>query len=99
MSAAMFSTMFHRLTWTNIFYYIRAIRLYLGFCLSLSVILTPHFSNFAEFRQLLLPNVQTKYYEILSAHIKTHHNTTDKIANRISISDIAKQSDYFWAMV
>ena len=70
--------MFHRLMWTNFVYYILDIRLYL----SLSVNLTLHFSNFADFRQLQIPNARTKYYEILPAHTKTPHNTSHKIANR-----------------
>ena len=76
-SVAIFSMMFHRLMWTNFAYNILDIRLYL----SVSMNLTSHFSNFAEFRQLQIPNAQTKYYEILPARTKTHHNTTHKIAN------------------
>ena len=45
----------------------------------LSVILTPHLSNVAEFRQLQKPNAQTKYFEILSTHPETHCNTTQKL--------------------
>ena len=77
-SAAMFSMMFHRLMWTNFVYYILAIRL----VLSLSVKLPSHFSNFVDFRQLQIPNAQTKYYEILPAHTKTPRNTSHRIANR-----------------
>ena len=76
-SAAMSSMMFHRLMWTNIFYYTLDIR----FCISLSVNQTSHFSNFADFRQLQIPNAQTKYYEHLPAYTKTPQNATRKIAN------------------
>ena len=67
--------MFYRLIWTKLFYYILASRFYL----SLSVILTPHLLNVAEFRQLQKPNAQTKYFEILSAHPETPCNTTQKL--------------------
>ena len=77
-SVAMFSMMFCRLMWTNFVYYILAIRL----VLSLSVNLTSHFSNFIDFRQLQIPNAQTKYYEILPAHTKTPRYTSHRIANR-----------------
>ena len=40
------------------------------------------FSNFADFRQLQIPNARKKYYEILPAHTKTPHNKTHEIANR-----------------
>ena len=70
--------MFHRLMWTNFVYYILEIRLYL----SLSVNLTSHFSNFADFRQLQIPNARTKYYEIVFAHTQTPHDKTHKIANQ-----------------
>ena len=69
--------MFHRLMWTHFVYYILAIRLFL----SLSLNLTSHFSNFADFRQLQISNAWTKYYEILPAHTKTPHDTTHKIAS------------------
>ena len=77
-SAAMFSMMFHRLTRTNFVYYNLVIR----FNLSLSVNQTSHFSNFADFRQLQIPNARMKYYEILPTHTETPHNTNHKIANR-----------------
>ena len=69
--------MFQRLMWTNFFYYILAIRFYF----SLSLNLTSHFSNFAEFILLQIPNAHAKYYEILPARSKILHNTTCKIAN------------------
>ena len=50
--------------------------------LSLSVDLTSHFANFADFRQLQILNARTKYYEILPAHTTTPHNTINKITNR-----------------
>ena len=63
--------MFHRLMRTNFVYYILAIHL----LLSLSVNLTSHFSNLADFRHL-------KTNEILPAHTKTPYNTTHKIASQ-----------------
>ena len=67
-SVVMFSILFHRLMWTNYFYYILDIRFYF----SLSVKSTSHFLNLSDFRQLQIPHAQTKYYEILpcSAFIK-----------------------------
>ena len=59
-------------------YYILAIRFYL----SVSVNQKSLFSNFADFRQLYIPNAQTKYNEILPVHTKTPHNTNRKIAYR-----------------
>ena len=76
-SAAMSSMMFHRLMWTNFFYY----TLHIRFCISLSVNETSLFSNFADFRQLQISNAQTKYYEHLPAYTETHHNATRKITN------------------
>ena len=52
-----------------------AIRLYL----SLSVNSTSHLSNFADFRQLQIPNARTKYHEILLLHTKTPHHTTPNL--------------------
>ena len=74
--AAMFSIMFHRICGQ-----ICLLHSGYSFYLNLSVNLTSQFSNFAEFRQLQIPNGQTKYYEILPAHYKIPHNTTRKIAN------------------
>ena len=96
----MFFTMSHRLMWTNFFYHILAIRFYI----SLSVNLTSHFSNFPDFRQLQIPNAQTKYYEILSAHIKIPHNATHKIAIRYfelkwHFWHCKENSYYFWTRV
>ena len=68
---------FHRLMWTNFVYCILAIHLFL----SSPVNLTSHFSNFAYFRKLQIPNAHTKYYEIIPAPTKTPHNTTHKIAS------------------
>ena len=53
-----------------------------SFYLSLSVNLTLHFFYFADFIKLHIPNAQTKFYEILPAHTKLHHDTIHKIANR-----------------
>ena len=99
-SVATFPMMFHRLVWTNFVYYILAIRLNL----SLSVNLTSHFSNFADFRQLPIPNAQTKCHEILLVHTKTHHYTAHKIANwyfefEYHFSTLLKNSNYFWTRV
>ena len=99
-SVAMFFMMFRRLMWTNFVYYILDIRLYL----SLSVNLTSHISNFADFRQLQIPNVRTKYYEIFPAHTKKTHNKTHRIANRYfefkyHFLTLKKKSDYFWTRV
>ena len=77
-SAAMFCMIFYRLLWTNTFYYILALRFYI----SLSVNLPLHFSNFANLRELQIPNAQTKYYGILPAQTKTPYNATRNIASR-----------------
>ena len=53
---AMFSVMFHRLMWINFFYYTLDIRFYL----SQSVNKTSYFSNFADLRQLQIPNAQNE---------------------------------------
>ena len=73
----MFSTMFHLLMWTNLFYYTLDIR----FDLSLFVNLTSHFSNFANFRQLQIPNAQTKYYDIYLLIPNTQYNSQIDILN------------------
>ena len=70
--------MFHRLTRTNFVYY----NLVISFNLSLSVSQISHFSIFADFRQLQIPNARTKCYEILPTHTETPHDTNHKIANR-----------------
>ena len=49
----------------------------MSFYLSLTVILTSHFSNITYFRQQQQQNKPMKYYEILP----THTETTRKIAN------------------
>ena len=74
----MFAMTIHRLMWIDFLYYTLDIRFYL----SLFVNLQSHFSNFADLRQLQIPNAQTKYYENLPGHTKTPLNTTHKIANR-----------------
>ena len=76
-SAAMVSMMFRRLIWIHFFYHFLAIRFYL----SLTVILTLHFSNITYFRQQQQQNKPMKYYEILATHTETPRNTTRKIAN------------------
>ena len=82
--------------WTHFFYYILALRFYLN----LSVNLATHFSSFADFRQLQIPNAQTKQYEILPAHNKIPRDTTCKIANRYvefkyNFLTLQKNSDNF----
>ena len=52
-----------------------------SFYLSLTAILTSHFSNITYFRQQQQQNKPMKYYEILPTHIETPLNTTRKIAN------------------
>ena len=99
-SAAMFSTMIHRLMWTHFFWYILDIRFYF----SLFVNSTSHFSNFVDFKQLQIPSTQTKCYEMLPAYSKTPYDTTRKIANRYfdlkyHFSTLQKKSDYFWTRV
>ena len=81
-SAAMVSMMFRRLIWIHFFYHFLAIRLYHEFFyLSLTIILTSHFSNITYFRQQQQQNKPMKYYEILPTHTETPRNTTRKIAN------------------
>ena len=67
------------------------------FYLSLTVILTSHFSNITYFRQQQQQNNPMKYYEILPTHPETPRDTTRKIANLYI--DIAKKSQYFWTGV
>ena len=69
--------MFRRLTWTNFVHNILVICLFR----SLSVNLTSHFPNFADFRQLRIAKARTKYYEILPAHTKTPRDITHEIAS------------------
>ena len=52
-----------------------------SFYLSLTVILTSHFSNITYFKQQQQQNKPMKYYEILPTHCETPRNTTRKIAN------------------
>ena len=52
-----------------------------SFYLSLTVILTSHFSNITYFRQQQQQNKPMKYYEILPNHTETPGYTTRKIAN------------------
>ena len=68
------------------FGYISFITFWLSVCitsfyLSLTVILTSHFSNITYFRQQQQQNKPMKYYEILPTHTETPRNTTRKIAN------------------
>ena len=59
-STVMFSEVFHQLLWTNFFQGILPLRLYQGYLHVSQLSLTPDFSN-TEFRQLQIPNTQTKY--------------------------------------
>ena len=70
-----------------------------------AVILTPYFSNFAEFRQLQIANAPAKYNEILiTTNKKTPHNTTRKIASwytefQWQLSTCKESPDHFWTRV
>ena len=75
-----------------------------SFYLSLTAILTSHFSNITYFRQQQQQNKPMKYYEILPTHIETPLNTTRKIANlymkfNYHILTLQKKSHYFWTGV
>ena len=68
------------------------------------VILTPNFSNFTYFKQLQIPDAQTKYYIILTTYTETPHYTTRKIAIwyiefNHHLSTLQENSDYFWTRV
>ena len=52
-----------------------------SFYLSLTAILTSHFSNITYFRKQQQQHKPMKYYEILPTHTETPCNTTRKIAN------------------
>ena len=106
-SAAMVSMMFRRLIWIHFFYHFLAIRLFVcitSFYLSLTVILTSHFSNISYFRQQQQQNKLMKYYEILPTHTETPRDTTRKIANlyiefNYHFLTLQKKSHYFWTGV
>ena len=75
-----------------------------SFYLSLTVILTSHFSNITYFRQQQQQNKPMKYYEILPTHTETPRNTTRKIANlyiefNYHFLTLQKKSHYFWTGV
>ena len=53
----------------------------MSFYLSLTVILTSHFSNITYFRQQQQQNKPIKYYEILRTHTETPRNTIRKVVN------------------
>ena len=80
-SAAMVSMMFRRLIWIHFFITLGLFVCITSFYLSLTVILTSHFSNITYFRQQQQQNKPMKYYEILPTHTETPCNTTRKIAN------------------
>ena len=80
-SAAMVSMMFRRLIWIQFFITFGLFVCITSFYLSLTVILTSHFSNITYFRQQQQQNKPMKYYEILPTHTETPRNTTRKIAN------------------
>ena len=52
-----------------------------SFYLSLTVILTSHFSIITYFKQQQQQNKQMEYYETLPTHTEKPRNTTRKIAN------------------
>ena len=71
-SAAMVSMMFRRLIWIHFFYHILWLFVCItSFYLSLTVILTSHFSNITYFRQQQQQKKPMKYYEILPTHTET----------------------------
>ena len=75
-----------------------------SFYLSLTVILTSHFSNITYFWQQQQHNKPMKYYEILPTHTETPRNTTRKIANlyiefNYHFLTLQKKSHYFWTGV
>ena len=80
-SAAMVFMMFRRLIWIISFITFWLFVCITSFYLSLTVILTSHFSNITYFRQQQQQNKPMKYYEILPTHTETPRNTTRKIAN------------------
>ena len=80
-SAAMVSMMFRRLIWIHFFITFWLFVCITSFYLSLTVILTSHFSNITYFRQQQQQNKPMKYYEILPTHTETPRYTTRKIAN------------------
>ena len=80
-SAAMVFMMFRRLIWIISFITFWLFVCIKSFYLSLTVILTSHFSNITYFRQQQQQNKPIKYYEILPTHTETPRNTTRKIAN------------------
>ena len=80
-SAAMVSMMFRRLIWIHSFITFWLFVCITSFYLSLTVILTSHFSNITYFTQQQQQNKPMKYHEILPTHTETPRNTTRKIAN------------------
>ena len=73
--------MFRRLIWIHLFITLGLFVCITSFYLSLTVILTSHFSNITYFRQQQQQNKPMKYYEISPTHTETPCNTTRKIAN------------------
>ena len=103
-SAAMVSMMFRRLIWIHFFVTFGLFVCITSFYLSLTVILTSHFSNITYFRQQQQQNKPMKYYEILPTHTETPRNTTRKIANlciefNYHFLTLRKKSHYFWTGV
>ena len=68
-----------------------------------AVISTPDFSKFADFKQLQIPNAQTKYYEILTTNMEHLIIPFTKLQTDVLNLNITfrhfKQSDYFWTRV
>ena len=103
-SAAMVSMMFRRLIWIHIFYHFWLFVCITSFYLSLTVILTSHFSNITYFRQQQQQNKPMKCYEIWPTHTEIPRNTTRKIANlyiefNYHFLTLQKKSHYFWTGV
>ena len=75
-----------------------------SFYLSLTAILTSHFSNITYFRKQQQQHKPMKYYEILPTHTETPCNTTRKIANlyiefNCHFLTLQKKFHYFWTGV
>ena len=74
-----------------------------SFYLSLTVILTSHFSSITYYRQQQQQNKPMRY-EILPTHPETHRNTTRKVANlyiefNYHFLTLKKKYHYFWTGV
>ena len=96
----MFFVMYNRLMRTNHFLLHAGYSIVSRISIS-AVILIPDLSNFADLRQLQIPNAQTKHYKIT----ETPRNTSHKIANwhiesKYNLSTLQnKNSNYFLTRV